>query len=133
MVRVLDGDTIVVAGVGTVRYIGIDTPELHHPTRPVERMARRAWQINRRLVGGRSVTVVFQAEQRDTHGRLLADVYVNGRFVNGELVRRGLARTLAIRPNIRHADLLRRLERRAQESRSGLWGAAEGGVPWGRP
>ena len=35
VVRVLDGDTIVVAGVGTVRYLGVDTHELHHPRKPV--------------------------------------------------------------------------------------------------
>lgn len=36
VVRTVDGDTIYVrlaGGVEKVRYIGIDTPELHHPTR----------------------------------------------------------------------------------------------------
>ena len=44
VVRVIDGDTIVVrvAGVAaTVRLMGIDTPETQHPTRPIEHYARR--------------------------------------------------------------------------------------------
>ena len=34
--RVVDGDTIVVRGVGRVRLIGVDTPETVDPRRPVE-------------------------------------------------------------------------------------------------
>lgn len=131
--RVIDGDTIVVRGVGTVRYIGIDTPELHHPTKPVQRLARSARDANRRLVAGKVVRLVFEAEARDMHGRALADVYVGSTFVNAQLVREGYARIFAIRPNIAHATELARDERDARRRRVGLWGPAEGGVPWGTP
>ena len=39
VVRTVDGDTIYVrlaTGVEKVRYIGVDTPEVHHPTRGEE-------------------------------------------------------------------------------------------------
>ena len=39
VVGVVDGDTIEVARgaeTDTVRLLGIDTPETHHPTKPVE-------------------------------------------------------------------------------------------------
>jgi len=39
VVRLVDGDTVYVrlaSGVEKVRYIGIDTPEVHHPTRGEE-------------------------------------------------------------------------------------------------
>ncbi len=129
--RVIDGDTIVVRGVGTVRYIGIDTPELHHPKRPIQRLARAAWQRNLALVGHRTVEVRFGVERRDAHGRVLADIYRDGVFVNAQLVAEGYARTLTIRPNNRHAAQLRALERAAQQAHRGLWGADEGGPPWG--
>ena len=62
-------------------------------------------------------------ERRDVYGRLLAYVYLGRRFVNAELVRRGLARTLTIPPNVRHAPLLGSLERVAGREGAGLWGA----------
>ncbi len=131
--RVIDGDTIVVQGIGTVRYIGVDTPELHHPRQPVQRFAEQARRANQELVAGKIVRVVFENEVRDAHGRTLGDVYVGQRFVNAELIKRGYGRTLAIRPNTVHAGELRRLEQSARTARRGIWGEAEGGVPWGTP
>jgi micrococcal nuclease len=133
VVAVIDGDTIVVAGVGHVRYLGIDTPELHHPRKPVERFARRARAANVRLVAGRTVRLVMDRERRDRYGRLLAYVYVGPRMVNAEMVRLGFARTLTIRPNTLHAKLLARLESEARAARRGEWGDAEGGPPEGVP
>jgi micrococcal nuclease len=130
--RALDGDTIVVAGVGVVRYLGIDTPEVHDPRRPVERFGRRAWRVNARMVVGRQVRLETDRERRDQYGRLLAYVYLGRVMVNAELVRRGLARAYPFAPNTRHAALFARLEAVARQRRLGRWGAAEGGPPWGR-
>src|SRR5258708_37461427 len=52
--RVVGGDTIYVrlaSGVEKVRYIGVDTPEGHHPTRGEEPGGREATEGNRRLLG----------------------------------------------------------------------------------
>ena len=130
---VVDGDTIVVRGVGTVRYLGIDTPELHHPKKPLQRLARRAREENLRLVGGRRVRIVIDRESRDRYGRLLGYIYVGDVMVNEVLVRRGFARTLTIAPNTTHAATFARLERAARQARIGLWGSSEGGPPWGVP
>jgi micrococcal nuclease len=130
--HVVDGDTIDVrlAGGGdeTVRYIGIDTPETVKPDTPVQCGGPRAHEVNERLVGGRTVRLRFDEEPRDVYGRLLAYVYVpeagaRRLFVNAELVRRGLARTLTIRPNDRYAGLFARLAARAGAAGRGLWGA----------
>jgi micrococcal nuclease len=124
--RVVDGDTIEVAFGGEtedVRYIGIDTPESVAPDQPVECFGRRASALNARLVEGADVRLVFDAERRDRYGRLLAYVYVGDELVNAELVRRGLARTLTIPPNTRHADRFARLAQAAGNAGRGLWGA----------
>lgn len=123
--RVVDGDTIEVAledGTEDVRYIGIDTPESVAPDQPVECFGEHASDVNARLVEGKDVRLVFDAERRDQYGRLLAYVYVADGLVNAELVRRGLARTLTIPPNTRHADRFARLEQRAGNAGRGLWG-----------
>jgi micrococcal nuclease len=131
--HVVDGDTIDVAlpdgSEDTVRYIGIDTPETVKPDTPVQCGGPQAHAVNDRLVAGRTVTLRFDAERRDVYGRLLAYVYLPRHaparrplFVNAELVRRGLARTLTIPPNDSFAPLFARLAARAGASGRGLWG-----------
>jgi micrococcal nuclease len=130
---VIDGDTIEVeiadGSEEDVRYIGIDTPETVKPGEPVECGGPRAHDLNERLVAGRAVTLRFDAEQRDRYGRLLAYVYLPagpaGRplFVNAELIRKGVARTLTIPPNDSFADRFARLAARAGATGRGLWGA----------
>lgn len=133
VVRIMDGDTIVVAGVGTVRYLGIDTPELHHPKKPVERFAARAAAANRALVEGREVRLETDAEPRDAYGRLLAYVYVGPVMVNAELMRQGMAESFAFAPNTRHRQLFDSLEHAARAAHRGQWGPLEGGPPYGPP
>jgi micrococcal nuclease len=121
--RVVDGDTIVLAGGERVRYIGVDTPESVKPGTPVQCFAKAASHFNSRLVEGERVRLRFDAERRDRYGRLLAYVYraSDGLFVNAELVRRGYARTLTIPPNVEHAGQFARLARLARRQGRGLW------------
>lgn len=124
--RVVDGDTVEVQLDGEeedVRYIGVDTPETVKPGAPVDCFGPQASSFNHRLVERRRVRLVFGAERRDQYGRLLAYVYLGDRFVNAELVRRGLARTLFIPPNDRFEGRLKRLEIAAARAGRGLWGA----------
>ncbi len=124
--RVIDGDTIEVSLAGEiedVRYIGVDTPETVKPGTPVQCFGPEASEFNHELVEDRTVTLRFDAERRDAYGRLLAYVFLGPRFVNGELVRGGYARTLEIEPNTAEADRLARLEQTASRAGRGLWGA----------
>lgn len=124
--RVVDGDTVEVRLDGRtedVRYIGVDTPETVKPGAPVDCFGPQASTFNHQLVEGRRVRLVFGVEERDVYDRLLAYVYLGDRFVNAELVRRGLARTLTIPPNDRFAGRLKRLEIAASRAGRGLWGA----------
>jgi micrococcal nuclease len=131
---IVDGDTIEVelpdGSEEDVRYIGIDTPETVKPGAPVECGGHEAATVNQALVGELRVRLRFDAERRDDYGRLLAYVYVPGAgrdgrplFVNAELVRRGLARPLAIEPNTSHEPLFERLAAAAGRAGRGLWGA----------
>ena len=125
VIRVVDGDTIVASIEGDdeyVRYIGVDTPETVKPDTPVQCFGPRASAENHRLVEGRTVRLVFDAEARDDYGRLLAYVYAGSRFVNAELVRGGYARTLVISPNTSHAAQFHRLAAKAASAGQGLWG-----------
>jgi micrococcal nuclease len=82
----------------------------------------RASAFNHRFVEGKRVRLVFGVERRDIYGRLLAYAYLGRRSVNAELLRRGLARTLAITPNTRFASGFARIESGAARAGRGLWG-----------
>jgi micrococcal nuclease len=124
--RVVDGDTFE-ARIGDeiedVRLIGVDTPETVKPGEPVQCYGPRASRFAHRAFEGRPVRLVFGVERRDVYGRLLAYAYLDRRFVNAELVSRGLARTLAIPPNTRYSGLFERLQLGAARAGRGLWGA----------
>jgi micrococcal nuclease len=123
--EVVDGDTVRVrygGGEESVRYIGVDTPEVD-PSIGVECFGEQASRFNERLVDGETVRLDFDAERRDHYGRLLAYVHVGEVFVNAELLREGYATTLTIPPNDSFADRFARLEQEAGNDGRGLWGA----------
>jgi len=104
VVRVVDGDTIVVEMEGRlyrVRYIGIDTPETHHPTEGADYLGYEAGDVNLGLVG-EGTTIVMQRDisETDIYGRLLRYIWVGDTLVNAELVRLGLARVRFYPPDV---------------------------------
>ena len=124
VVRVVDGDTIHVridAGVEKVRYIGVNTPEVHHPTKGEEPGGREAAEVNRRLIEGKTVRLELDVQERDRYGRLLAYVWVGDVMVNAELVRLGYAQVMTVPPNVRYQQLFLKLQREAREAGRGLW------------
>ena len=126
VVRVIDGDTIEIEIEGRgedLRMIGVDTPETVKPGTPVECFGPQASAFAHRLLEGRTVRVTFGVERRDRYERLLGYVRLGPRMVNEILLRRGLARTLAIPPNDRFAARFERLEMSAARAGRGLWGA----------
>jgi Micrococcal nuclease (thermonuclease) homologs len=129
IVRVVDGDTVVVrfagGGVERVRFIGMDTPESVKPGTPVQCFALKASAFTKQLLDGRRVQLVGDVEARDRYGRMLAYVYrvPDGLFVNEELVRRGYAMPMTFPPNVRFRDEIARLARDARAAGRGLWKA----------
>lgn len=126
VVRVVDGDTIDVVIEGQryrVRYIGIDTPESVDPRRPVECFGREASQRNKELVEGKTVYLEKDVSETDRYGRLLRYVWADGEMVNARLVEEGYATVSTYPPDVKHAELLARLQAEAQEAGRGLWGA----------
>lgn len=125
--RVVDGDTIEVTmpsgKTEDVRYIGVDTPETVDPGEPVGCFGPKASHFNENLVEGKRVRLRFDQERRDYYGRLLAYVYLGSRFVNAELLKRGLARALYYSPNGAHRYQFESIARRAGRAGRGLWGA----------
>lgn len=111
VVRVVDGDTIKVTLAGqtvSVRYIGIDAPEMETPE------GRAAQAQNSALVSGRTVRLEQDVSETDRYGRLLRYVWVDDVLVNAELVRLGHARAAAYPPDTRYQEFLEAQQQAAE-------------------
>jgi micrococcal nuclease len=108
--------------IASTRYAGLNTPESHHPDKLPEYCGYAAFEANRRLVVGKTVRLEFDERRRDKYGRLLAYVYVDGLFVNAELIRQGYARVSTYKDNQRHREEFESLQQSAIGMRRGLWG-----------
>ncbi|MGZ8763684.1 MAG: thermonuclease family protein [Acidimicrobiia bacterium] len=126
VVSTLDGDTIEVrfasGDTDTIRILGVDTPETHHPTKPVECFGPEAAAYTRRRLLGRVVQLEDDVETHDIYGRRLAYVIIDGERFDDELLRLGYARLLVIPPNELHARAMLDAELEARRARRGLWG-----------
>ncbi len=119
--RVIDGDTVVLDGGERVRLIGVDTPEVHHPSRPVEYFGRQASAFTESLVEGKLVRLEYDQTRRDRYRRTLAYLRLeDGTFVNLEVVRRGYGFAYTQYP-FRYMDEFRAAEREARAGGAGLW------------
>jgi micrococcal nuclease len=119
--HVTDGDTVWLTGIGKVRLIGIDTPEVYGQ---VECYGPQASAFAKRLLPpGRRVTYELGPEERDRYGRALAYVWLDdGRLLNRLLVEGGYATTLTIPPNDAFAAQFAAAAREARHAGRGLWG-----------
>lgn len=115
MVRVIDGDTIELANGSRVRYLGIDTPEVG------EYYGAEATAKNKGLVEGKVVELQRGKRDQDKYDRLLRYVYIDGIFVNAELVAQGYAKAYIFDPNERYSQVLVQLEQYAKMKNRGLW------------
>jgi micrococcal nuclease len=129
VVRVTDGDTIVVAYGGQeykVRYIGMDSPETVDPSSPVQWMGPQATAANVALVEGKTVYLEKDTSEVDQYDRLLRYVWLTDgtawTLVNLELVRQGVASAKSYPPDTRYDALYVVAEGEAHRSAIGLWG-----------
>ena len=88
-----DGDTlrVTLGEVSTrVRLLNIDTPETHHPSKPVECMGPEATAALKSMISpGDTVVLRYDRRLYDRYDRLLAGVYADGVLVNAEMARLG--------------------------------------------
>lgn len=129
MVRVVDGDTLIVRYAPKkpleerVTLLGLETPKRG---KPGHKEARKALE---RLVGKGRVALEFEGGPRRTlYGSLPAYLRRGDRVVNVEMVRQGWSRFARKEgEKSRYAGELSAAEAEARKAKAGLW--ATGGPP----
>jgi len=121
--KVADGDSVEAVLQGRrvqIRLIGIDAPELGQ--RPWGKKAKKYLE-ELFASSGWEVGIEYDVEKNDQHGRVLAYLRTrDGKLVNEELLRAGLAVIFTFPPNVKYVDRLRAAQIIARENKAGIWG-----------
>jgi endonuclease YncB( thermonuclease family) len=114
VVRIVDAATLVLNDERTLRLVDIDVP-------PRGAIAAQAKAALAALIDGQTLTLKFAGDPKDRQGRVLAELYAGERWVQGELLRRGLARVAGTAGERIGIPEMLALERQARRYRRGLW------------
>ena len=130
VVRVIDGDTLVIWKDGdeiTVRLIGIDTPEVVDPRKPVECFGPEASAEGKKLLTGQDVRAVPDPsqDQYDKYGRMLAYIYLpSGLFYNEFMIAQGFAHEYTYGKAYEFQKEFRAAQAKAKSQQLGFWSPA---------
>lgn len=121
---IVDGDTVVLQTGVEIRLVGIQAPKL-----PLGRRGFQAWPLaaeaKRALSAitlGKLVSLSYGGRKIDRHGRLLAHLATaDGGWVQGALLRAGMARVYTFPDNRGRAAEMLAEERAARHARRGIW------------
>lgn len=127
VVRVVDGDTIVIDMEGTdvkVRLIGLDTPEIVDPRRPVRCFGKEASDKAKSILTGQKVKIEIEPTQgvHDKYGRLLAYIFLpDGTLFNQMMIEEGYGHEYTYRIPYKYQKEFKASQVRARELKKGLW------------
>jgi len=126
---VVDGDTVEldqpVMGATQIRLVGIQAPKLplgrkNFPAWPLAAQSKRALE---KLALGKTLRLSFGGSKRDRHGRLLAHLHTaGGVWIQGEMLKQGMARVYSFPDNRAAVAGMLTLERDARQAGRGIWG-----------
>lgn len=129
VIRVADGDTITILDGNKIKHkarlAGIDAPE------KAQAFGERSRESLADLVAGR--TVILETHKKDRYGRAVGKILVNGRDINVEQVRRGMAwfyRDYSNEQTVEDRLSYDRAEAEAKGSRLWLWADRDPVPPW---
>ena len=143
--RVVDGDTMIVSFIfddgskylkERVRFLGVNTPETVHPSKPVEYYGKEASNFTKSELTDKTLWLQTDVEVKDRYGRMLAYVWlkeptkkdlddeaaIREHMFNAKLLLEGYAQLMTIQPNSRYSNIFVHFQREARQENKGLWG-----------
>ncbi len=138
--KVIDGDTAYAlmpdGSEEKLRFIGVNSPEINHPTKGLEPYGPEAEAFTRSQLADENIWLEFDAGERDQYGRMLAylwleipaefsDQEIRAKMFNARLLLEGYAVQVIFEPNVKYVDYFTAYETEAQKEGRGLWGLTE--------
>ncbi len=130
---VLDGDTLIANVAGhevTLRLLGIDTPEIVDPRKPVQCYGPEASAKARELLAGKEIYIEKDGIKEhttgnyDKYGRVLAYVKMaDGTLYNQKMIEEGFAREYTFgKEKYIYQKEFKDVQKKAKKEKVGLWG-----------
>ncbi len=134
--RIVDGDTIYVrfsSGLEEkVRLIGVDAPEINHPTKGEEPFGVESTEYAYNMLDNIVAWVEFDEGERDQYGRMLAYLWlekpeaaseaeIRAKMFNARLLLDGYARQVIFQPNVKYVEYFSVFVNEARREKRGLW------------
>ncbi|MCC3144562.1 thermonuclease family protein [Halanaerobium sp. Z-7514] len=123
--QVIDGDTIRIASGESVRFIGIDTPEIDWENNEAEFYGWEARDYLQQKIAEKNVRLEYDQDREDHYGRLLAYVYLNDKHLNHDLLENGYATLMIVEPNNKYEAQFKNAAEEARRAKKGLWNKVE--------
>lgn len=135
--KVIDGDTAYArftdGSEEKVRFIGVDAPEINHPTLGLEDFGPEAEYYTRSHIEGKTLWLEYDQGVRDQYDRLLAylwleipedisDEEIRSKMFNAQLLVDGYAVQVVFEPNVKYRSFFSQYEAEARDKGKGLWG-----------
>lgn len=119
-----DGDTahfLIDGKDKTVRFLAINAPEYTKEKEPYGKEASE--YVCDVLTNAKKIQLEFDdgSDETDKYGRVLAWVYADGKLVQRELVKQGLAEVKYIYGDYAYTDELKTLEKEAKAQKLNMW------------
>ncbi|MEM9669673.1 MAG: thermonuclease family protein [Pseudomonadota bacterium] len=126
VVRIIDGDAIILDTGLTVRLVGVEAPALQRRDQTSQPFAQEAKRLLEDMALGRLVRLYYPGLTRDRYDRALAYVFTADDlgpriWLNEEIVRQGGARVRVYPDTAAKAEYLFEAEQLARVERAGLW------------
>lgn len=126
VVRVIDGETLMLEGGSELRLVGALAPRAFDVAGETSEwpLAEQAHLTLERLATGRGIRVAFAGRRQDRYGRTLGHAFLtgsDGTWLQGEMLKRGLARAYALEGSTGCLAELIAHETVAREAAIGLW------------
>jgi micrococcal nuclease len=122
--KVVDGDTLTIDKIGTIRLIGINTPETVDPRKTVECFGKEASDKAKELLSNKKVYLEYDESQgkTDKYNRTLAYVFrEDGLHFNAEMIKTGYAYEYTYDKPYKYQNDFKQAQKEAQNKQAGLW------------
>jgi micrococcal nuclease len=134
VVRIVDGDTIVLSNGNKIRLIGVDTPESHY-NKKIERdvvrskckaddiikMGAQSADYLSNLLLGNKIRLKYDNQRKDMYGRSLGYVFTkDGTFINEKIIADGYGRVY-LSTSFKFKKKFKQAETDAKAKKKGLW------------
>lgn len=131
VVSITDGDTLKIkvsenedAKIQTIRLIAVNTPEIHHPTKPVECFGNEAKVFLENLLKDKKVKIETEPKDsdKDKYGRYLRYLFLeDGTNINEAIIKNGYGYEATYVNGYKYQKLFKDAQNYAEQNKLGLW------------